>query len=484
MYPFIYVILIVPLQAYGFNFLMENGVTTFTAGLEIKDLKIQIQYDVKDDTLENFGVLFSEKMEKLLLMPGFVSVPKDFAKIKASMENAGNYLLQVTTVGKTIRKYLNSLNIEPTFDDCIYKHTIVTQKEVNAIITYFSEEIVKTDPTWTSEKLAEDTTRISKLITVLQTTELELRFLSNEFSILLHIVDLLMSKKFPNELQGVYHDTTCVGLLTEEEHTVTSCSGYQNSLVCDIEIWYPKEKQTLPILIAVPYFGYVITGPNGEETFVKDAVSNFYQALTCYPGVGPQISHKTCKLTRLNSNCELSLSTKDISNIIEHCTWNKAKSVPPSLRLADHGVLVVDGKLKVSYKEETNTKEISGNTPFKIESKETIKVEGSGLTIRYPGNKSVLGTRITNSTIKDEFLEMLQRKIAAQAYWSILRVPSLVDYILISIQILFLVGLGVIVRQMSIAKRQLYHLRRFRNFARVTLMRRPRHPMSGPALQD
>ena len=109
MYPFVYVILIVPLQTYGFNFLMENGVTTFTAGLEIKDLKIQIQYDVKDDTLENFGVLFSEKMEKLLLMPGFVSVPKDFAKVKASMENAGNYLLQITTVGKTIRKYLNSL---------------------------------------------------------------------------------------------------------------------------------------------------------------------------------------------------------------------------------------------------------------------------------------------------------------------------------------------------------------------------------------
>ena len=154
MYPFIYVILLVPLQTYGFNFLIENGVTTFTAGLEIKDLKIQIQYDVKDDTLENFGVLFSEKMEKLLLMPGFVSVPKDFSKFKASMENAGNYLLQITTVGKTIRKYLNSLAIEPTFDDCIYKHTIVTQKEVNAIITYFSEEIVKTDPTWTSEKIS------------------------------------------------------------------------------------------------------------------------------------------------------------------------------------------------------------------------------------------------------------------------------------------------------------------------------------------
>jgi hypothetical protein len=229
MYLIIYVLVITPLQTNVFNFLIENGFTTFVAGLEIKDLKLQIQYDVKDETLENFGTLFSDKMEKLLLMPGFVSIPKDLLKFKTSMEKAGTYLLQITTIGKTIRKYLNPLNIEPTLDECLYKYATVSQKEVNMIITYFSEEIVKSDPTWTSDKLNEDKTRISNLIKVMQTTELELRLLANEFSTLLHIVNLLMSKKYPNELQGIYHAVECVGLLTEEEHMVTSCTGYQNS---------------------------------------------------------------------------------------------------------------------------------------------------------------------------------------------------------------------------------------------------------------
>jgi hypothetical protein len=179
----------------------------------------------------------------------------------------------------------------------------------------------------------------------------------------------------------------------------------------------------------------------------------------------------------------MSLATKDINKIISFCTWSKAKIIPPSIRLFDQSILIMDHQVKVSYKEETETRVVSGHTPFKIESKDVITIECSGLKIRYPGTKDTTSTKITNSSLTNEHLEILQYKIATQQYWSILRIPSLVDYILISIQILFLIGLVLIFKQMAVAKRQLHHLRRFRNFARVTLLRRPRHPISGPTIQ-
>ncbi len=110
-------------------------------------------------------------------------------------------------------------------------------------------------------------------------------------------------------------------MMKNEELFIKSCRTFKTQLICEIEIWHPKTIQTLPVVISVPYFGYSLVGSNGEETFVKGTLSNFYQSLTCQSVPPLHKSYKTCQLNRLPLACATSLASKDYANIVHNCIF-------------------------------------------------------------------------------------------------------------------------------------------------------------------
>ena len=47
------------------DFLLSNGDLTFVSELEIKDFQLQIQYDVKEETLDKLGTIYADLAAKL-----------------------------------------------------------------------------------------------------------------------------------------------------------------------------------------------------------------------------------------------------------------------------------------------------------------------------------------------------------------------------------------------------------------------------------
>jgi hypothetical protein len=478
MYNYFIMLSIMPILTKGFEFLVENGNITFVSGLEIKDLQLIISFDMTDENFEDLSTFYADGAENVTKIPALIhtSRSKELAKVKDIVVRGATLVYDIAKVGKAIGQYLNPSLASAVIKTCQHTYSLVTQKELTSILKLFKENFAKIDLAWKGAVVEPelDKPKLFQIYESFLTFETELKFILSKLSTLLSVLDTLLSNRYPTILQGVYHETACVGIMTEEEHVVKQCTKFKEGVSCDIEVWYPSLKRTMPVLLAVPYFGHIITGPNGEDNFVRDSISKFYQALTCYPNSKLTLNHKICQLTRMNSECELGLSNQDYTKILNTCTWAKNTNMPPSMRLADQGVLVMEKGLKVSIKTEEGTEVITTEPPFKVENKDTLLVEGSGLTIQYPGDSNYLSNRIINSSIPHEILRSFQSQINYLTYWSFLWMPSIIDYSMIFIQIMMIVMFLCMFKRQQGMTKKVDQIRRFRFIPRGTLIRRPR----------
>ena len=461
------------------DFLLSNGELTFVSELEIKDFQLQIQYDVKEETLDKLGTIYADLAAKLSKTSWYNTATTQGKKAKLLLSLGSPLVLHITRLGKTIRKYLDPLSTIKESGTCVYIHTMITDTELIALNNYFSEEISKISFPQDIDDLTEEKAQL--IYDVLQTIELELKFVVSKFTTILHIIDTLLSNQYPSLLNGVYHDTECVGVLTKEEHEVKQCKIFSTGINCHIEIAYPKERKTMPILISVPYMNHYLSGPNGEQFFVQDKTSGFYQALNCYKPPQFEKEYKTCQLTRLDPDCELALTRKDHIQIVNSCIWRKSTLMPPSIRLFDQSVLITDPSVKVHRRVGSMKELVTTNPPFKIESSNSISVEGSGVKMLYPGNSKLSNTKITNSTIQPAAMRALSVRLAYLSYWRILWLPSPIDYTLFSVNGLTIVVMIFLARKLIRVSRRITQIRKMRFIQKGTILRKVR-PSCGTTL--
>ena len=456
------------------DFLLGNGELTFVSKLEIKDFNLQINFDVKEETLDKLGNTYMDLANRLTKIPGFTISSVQGKKAKALLAIGTPLMLQITRLGKTIRKYLNPLITTADSDSCTYTHTLMTDTELLALDVYFKDEISKISFTSTTTDLIADKSKEQIIFEVLQKIDFELRFAVSKFSTILHLVDTLLSNRYPTSLNGIYYDIPCIGVLTNENHRVKSCTKFASGISCNIEISYPKEKRTMPILIAVPYMGHYISGPNGEHLFVQDQTSGFYQALNCYQPPQFEKNYETCQLTRLDPTCELALTHKDYVQAINMCAWEKSTLMPPSVRLFDHSILITDPSVQVYSRTGSGVELITINPPYKLESNNIITVEGSGVSLEYPGNSNFTTTRVVNSTLSPMVIRALTNRLSYLSYWKILWIPSPIDYSLFSVNGITIVIIIIITRRLGRVRQRINQIRKMRFVPRGTLLRRPR----------
>ena len=465
----------------SFDFLLNNGELTFVAGLEIKDLQLTIKFDVTEATLNNLGTTFTGLAEKISQLPGFTASSSQGKKAKAMLATITPIMYHITRLGKTIFKYLDPLVTNMESGGCEYAHVLMTEAELIALDKYFKEEIAKIPSSLSTSDMIADRSREQGIFDTLQTIEFELQFAVAKFINILHLMDTLASNQYPSALNGVYHDTACVGVLTNEEHKVKSCKSFDKGIKCHIEIAYPKERKTMPTLISIPYLGHYLSGPNGEQIFVQDRTSGFYQALNCFQPSNFEKGYKTCQLTRLDPVCELALSQNDQAQIISGCIWDKSTLMPPSMRLFDQSVLITDPEVRVYHGIEPDVQLVNIIPPFRIESNQTISVEGAGVKVQYPGNPKLGMTRITSSTLGPTTMRMLSNKFSYLFYWRILWLPSPIDYTLFSVNGVLMVIMIVIAKRLGRIGQRINQIKRMRFVPKGALIRRPRL-LAGPSL--
>jgi len=427
----------------AFDFLIENGQTTFASNVEVKDFQFVTNFDITGTTLDKLVTTCTNILLKIQSIAAYKTNPLLYPWMARFITKGSEYALRISSVGKTIAKYLQNTAETPIFQSCIFNYTMVSENEVEELITYLTSEQEKIDITWSHADLQSDKSKLNIIHNALQNYKTELKNLDAKLGTLLSILDTFHSNIYPHSLYGIYHDTTCLGMMKNEELFIKSCKTFKTQLICEIEIWHPKTIQTLPVVISVPYFGYSLVGSNGEETFVKGTLSNFYQSLTCQSVPPLHKSYKTCQLNRLPLACDTSLAAKDYANIVHNCIFAKTAHAASSIRLADKSILVIDNQVKLTIQGTLGTEQVTTTTPYQLYNAEKVSLEVAGLTVQYAGIENLTTTKIRNTSIPVEVLHSFQQKLHFLQYASLLAPLSIFDYGILSFQGFIVIILAV-----------------------------------------
>ena len=431
---------------YAFEFLIESGKTTFTSALKVQEFELIVDTGFTLTQLTSFQTKSVSMLETFLATEHFKNelIASKTLGIKSMVSRSLAHVGAIAEVGASILKYTGSTASTTSTSACKLELPGVTAQYLEDTTNFLQNELSRIKADWVMPTdTSTDMVKTSILINFVQSFEAEMVHLWQKLTQQLNIIDTLFSYEFPASLYGIYHNTACLGIIKNEQISVKQCTAYSDEIQCTIELWYPETTQTLSMYVPVSYNNIRLAGSLGENIFVKTALGNHYQVLNCQQNMGYSNKQEVCTLNRLEQDCEQSLINQEIDNIIKYCKFIKDKSAPVSRRLADKNILIEDRLAKVTVTEDSGKSIISTPVPYVVTSPNTVTVESNGLTITYPGNGKSGGTKIVNSSLSDQVLNKLFTQLYFVDYWEMLQNFSLVDIILLSLQIIAMIIIAI-----------------------------------------
>jgi len=99
----------------GFDFLIENGHTTFASNVEVKYFQFVTNFDITDTTLDKLVTTCTNILLKIQSITAYKTNPLLYLWMARFITKGSEYALRISSVGKTISKYLQNTAETPFF---------------------------------------------------------------------------------------------------------------------------------------------------------------------------------------------------------------------------------------------------------------------------------------------------------------------------------------------------------------------------------
>ena len=456
-----------------FEFLIEDGTTSFTSSVGMKELLLEVKTAITSTALTKFITTVTSISTSMISLTAKLTDVTVGTGAKGLIKKSSTHLLGISGVGKALLKYLSPSKSEPTSPDCFLSYSLIADEDlVNAELT-LQKEWNQISETWTEAEIKADSKKLNSINLATIIIESELRDIYSKLLTTLNTIDSLYAGIYPPNLYGMYYGLACLGVITNEELFPQPCTSHSKSIRCPIEIWHPSTVQQLPTFVSVNYNGIQLVGPNNEEKFVKSPLGSHYQVLHCQKST--KHSHSVCQLSRLEQNCEAGLVNRDLLKIVKSCNFSKIKPIA-SIRLADNSILVMDKTAKVKVQSTLGENQVMTNVPYRIQNAKETTIESDGLTVKYTGTTGTGTVAITNSTLPLQILESLFERIQFSDYYENLLTASIFDYSLLGLQAFIVFIFAVIFCQIMVLRRRTA-VKPFRPRSQMKILKRSPRPM-------
>ncbi|MBG0744887.1 MAG: hypothetical protein IV298_15755 [Cylindrospermopsis raciborskii KL1] len=458
----------------GFEFLIEDGHTSFTSSVGMKELMLEVKIAVTSTTLSKLITTGTTTSVSMVTFMGKLTDTSVGTGIKRLIKKSTTHLVGISSIGNALLKYLTPTSNEPNSPDCFLSYSLVSDEDLETTEIILKKEWSQILDTWTEAELKADSKKFNTVNSVMIIIESELRDVYSKLLTSLNTIDSLYAGVYPPNLYGMYYGLTCLGVIKNEELYPLPCISYSKSVRCPIEIWHPSTVQQLPTFVPVNYNGIQLVGPNNEEKFVKSPLGSHYQVLHCQKSV--KHSHSVCQLNRLDQNCETGLIDRNLPRIVKNCKFGKIKPAS-SIRLADNSILIMDKTAKVKVQSTLGETQVMTNVPYKIQNAKEITVESEGLAVKYTGTTSTSQVSIINSTVPISVLETLFERIQFADYYENLMMASIFDYSLLGLQAIIGIIFAVIFCQIMVLRRRTVERQIRPRSSQMKLLKRSPRPM-------
>jgi len=457
----------------GFEFLLEDGYTSFTSAIGMKELMLEVKVDITSTTLSKFSTTGVTLSTSMIAFNSKITGDTTGKGAKRLIQKSMDHIAYISEIGEVLLKYLSNTVQAPTNPDCFLSYSLLTNADLESVNTLIIKEWNQIGDTWTMAEISTDLKKLNTLNSVLVIIESELRDVYSKMLTTLNTIDSLYAGIYPPNLYGMYYGLTCLGVIKNEEVYPQSCVSYTKSVRCPIEVWQPSTVQQLPTFVPVNYNGIQLVGPNNEERFVKSPLGSHYQVLHCQKST--KHSHSVCQLSRLEQNCETGLVHRDLPKIVKHCKFSKVKPAS-SVRLADNSILIMDKTAKVKVQSTLGETQVMTNVPYRIQNAKETTIESDGLTVKYTGTSGTGTVSITNSTVPLHILETLFERIQFADYYENLMMASIFDYSLLGLQSVIVIIFAIIFCQIMVLRRRTA-VRQMRPRSHMKILKRSPRPM-------